>query len=211
MPIGLWKVTLSHVREACRKEVAQAFIAAGIDFPGVKIPNVFKASGACNDQIFEAFRKHFDSDEIERRTAEHNTVEMENPDLSFFVELYGETGGVVRKITTEDKGTLSDEDWKESVFKILHEVTSHVPRKCREETGLLFDVGIGESLDIGFVDGKKNFKITERCFKYTYTAVTTFFKKLSELQTAAEIKEDLVDRSMIVRLIEDWRDAKVQV
>nr|CAH7726515.1 unnamed protein product [Callosobruchus chinensis] len=134
---------------------------------------------------------------------------MDNPDLTFFVELFGESGGLLRKISSDDKGALSDVEWKESIFQILHMATNHIPTECREETGLIFDVALGESLDIGFIDGKKNFKITQKCSKLTNKALETFFRKLRELEVAVEIEEDLVDKSKLLTLIDEWKNSKV--
>ncbi|VEN58419.1 unnamed protein product, partial [Callosobruchus maculatus] len=176
--IEQWKVTLNHVSQFCRKEVAQAFTSAGIAFPGVARPNIYRTSGDCNDQIFEAFRKYFDREAKPWKRFVHNTFEMENPDLTFFLELFGESGGLVRKITPEEKGFYLDVEWQRDVFKILHEVTSYTPDECREETGLLFDVVVGESLDVGFEDGKKNFRVTEKCSEHSYIALQSFFFRL---------------------------------
>ncbi|CAH2014934.1 unnamed protein product [Acanthoscelides obtectus] len=204
-----WKVTLNHVTHGCRREVAQAFVAAGIPFPGMSRPHVFKASGVCNDEMFEAFRKYFDYGRKEDPDDDTNTVEMDNPDLTFFIELYGEVGGVARNIKNDKKGDLSDHEWKESVYNILWKVVRRVPQECRQEAALFFDVAIGESLDIGFVDEKKNFKVSEQCSKHTYDALHKFFEELRLLEDSFRSREEPVAESELLKLVSEWKDPRV--
>nr|CAH7726514.1 unnamed protein product [Callosobruchus chinensis] len=203
-----WSVALNHVTRPCRREVAHAFVAADVAFPSVTRPVIFKASGTCNGEIFEALRKYFYYGKQTPRAAEHNTVEMDYPDLSFFEQLYGETGGHLNNIKSDDKDAINTIKPLQSSVNILYEVTELIPNECREETGLLFDVAVGESLDIGFVDGKKNFKITEKCSEYSYSALEIFFTSLRSLEAFA-FKEDLVEKSKLLQLIDEWKQSKV--
>ncbi|CAH2015742.1 unnamed protein product [Acanthoscelides obtectus] len=134
---------------------------------------------------------------------------MDNPDLTFFIELYGEVGGVARNIKNEKKGDLSDHEWKESVYNILWEVVRRVPQECRQEAALVFDVAIGESLDIGFVDEKKNFKISEKCSKHTYDALDKFFEELRLLEYSFRSREEPVAESELLKLVNEWKDLGV--